>query len=108
MGDRPPFPQFDPDDPDLTHPAGLIRALRSRHEAAEAELPHAVLIHDPETDTTTAHGPYPTAHAALLAGEAMTADFNRPGHNDGAPITATVVRILAPAPDGPPRAEPDR
>lgn len=90
------FPQFDADDEDLTNPLGLLQALRARLASEEADEPHGVLWHDPESGLLEVWGPYQDAHQALLEAEAMMADFNQPKNNDGLPIVCIPIRMHGP------------
>ena len=51
----------------------FIHDLRANAEAAEADMPHAYIEMDPETDSWSVIGPYPDAYQAAAAAERRAA-----------------------------------
>lgn len=56
----------------------LLNAVEAWTESLDADEPSAILVTDPQTDTKSVTGPYPTGYAAFHAMEKLRALGNFP------------------------------
>lgn len=49
----------------------LLDVMQAQSKAKEFELPHSIVLHDPETDRWETFGPWPTGSEALTALETL-------------------------------------
>jgi len=89
-----PFPQLGDDS--FESPRTFIHSLMAWTEAGDAERPHALLLHDTETNGRYIIGPYENAYLANEAAVQLTEELNSPENNDGKPIEINVLEIQEP------------
>lgn len=73
----------------------LLDEISARVAVAEIAEPHCFICFDPQTSREVVVGPFPTADEALVAGEAMRAEFA--DDPQGPPMQIRVAAIFAPS-----------